>query len=347
MDKKEILLSVIVPVYNAENNIENCIWSICNQSYKNIEIIAVDDGSKDLSYSKLQKLAQNDERIRVITQDNRGVSSARNVGLSNSKGEYVTFVDADDFIEENGYEIILEKMNATNSDVAIYAFSRDYKDSSEIDLLPWNNGTVLEKEEILKSLVPQMISAKRGIQNISGSVCRSVFRRTAVQDLTFDEAVRIQEDLIFCIYAYARANKILIMNGVKYHYIKHESTTTEHFRKDYYKESLAFEDKIIEALITVGIFDEIKDRYWSKRITMYSLCVSNLFRKDAPADVDNDLKSIINGFRKDAYITNRFNLKYVDKLKLAIFILFKFGTLRMISKIYSKKEARRQNSLSV
>ena len=93
------IISVIIPVYNVENYIEKCLNSIVNQTYNNLEIIIIDDGSTDNSIAIAEKIAENDKRIRIISQVNQGVSSARNLGLDNASGEYILFIDSDDWLD--------------------------------------------------------------------------------------------------------------------------------------------------------------------------------------------------------------------------------------------------------
>ena len=109
---KEPLITVVVPIYNVEDYLNKCIESIVNQTYKNLEIILVDDGSPDNSPKMCDDWAKKDKRIKVIHKENGGVSSARNIGIDKSKGEWITFVDADDWIEktyiEDMYNISIE-----------------------------------------------------------------------------------------------------------------------------------------------------------------------------------------------------------------------------------------------
>lgn len=110
-------LSVIVPIYNAEKHLNRCIQSIINQTYTNIELLLIDDGSKDSSGEICDKYAASDERIRVFHKKNGGVSSARNVGLDNATGYYIAFVDSDDYLMPNAYEILIKNSTANNQPI--------------------------------------------------------------------------------------------------------------------------------------------------------------------------------------------------------------------------------------
>lgn len=112
------LISVIVPVYNLENYIERCLKSIQNQTYSNIEIIVVDDGSIDDSWNVINRIAKEDNRIIPVHKENGGVSSARMLGLDNANGEWIGFVDGDDEIEEDMYEVLINNAFECNADIS-------------------------------------------------------------------------------------------------------------------------------------------------------------------------------------------------------------------------------------
>ena len=114
-----ILVSIIVPMYNSEKYIERCVKSLISQSYKNIEIVIVDDGSKDNSLQLIKDYANKDSRIKVYTQSNQGPSVARNTGLDNSTGKYIMFVDADDFIEHNMFKNLVDIIKVNRVDIII------------------------------------------------------------------------------------------------------------------------------------------------------------------------------------------------------------------------------------
>lgn len=125
------LVSVIVPVYNAEHFIEKCIHSILNQSYKNIELILVNDGSTDNSVKICDSFAKIDNRIKLIHQANSGPSVARNNGIYNAKGKYIQFIDADDYIEENMIETLVNEMEK-GLDIVICGYKRIFKEENKI-----------------------------------------------------------------------------------------------------------------------------------------------------------------------------------------------------------------------
>ena len=113
-------ISVIIPVYNAENFLNECLNSIINQTYENLEIICINDGSTDNSLNILKKFSKKDTRIKIFTTDNCGQGSARNLGLNNASGEYISFIDADDWIRLDTYEILYSKIYQSDLDLLFF-----------------------------------------------------------------------------------------------------------------------------------------------------------------------------------------------------------------------------------
>lgn len=149
MDKE--LISVIVPVYNVETYLRQCIESIVGQSYKNLEIILVDDGSKDNSGKICDDYARKDKRIKVIHKKNGGLSDSRNVGITVATGNYIAFVDSDDWIEKNMYEKMYNQCNKFKADICVCGFFREYKDRA---ISEGNFGErVYDAEDALRELI--------------------------------------------------------------------------------------------------------------------------------------------------------------------------------------------------
>ena len=119
MKEEKPLITIVVPIYKVEQYLENCIQSIIKQTYTNLQIILVDDGSPDNCGKICDEYALKDKRIEVVHQSNAGVSEARNIGISKAKGEYIGFVDSDDYIDENMYEEMYELLKTREADVCI------------------------------------------------------------------------------------------------------------------------------------------------------------------------------------------------------------------------------------
>lgn len=240
-------ISIIVPVYNVEKYVEKCIQSLINQSYKNIEIILVDDGSNDRSNKIIDEYAKVDSRILTIHQKNKGVSAARNAGLKVATGEYVGFVDPDDYVDYQMYETMLKKIELNMSDFAVCGFSKvtELSDKEEIFEI---------KDELLspKKCVEDLFDFRGGYA-IKPSVCNKLFRRDKIGDLKFDENIGISEDLKFVVQYILKCNSIVYVKQAFYKNLQRDGSTTRS------KGKAAQIIKTVE--IDNFVYDEIKKIY--------------------------------------------------------------------------------------
>ena len=124
INEENFLISIVIPVYNAEKYLEQCLNSIKNQTYKNFEVILVNDGSIDNSESICKVFVESDTRFRYYLKANGGASSARNLGLDNAQGNYITFIDADDWVDENHLEVLINNIKESNSDMAVSSITK-------------------------------------------------------------------------------------------------------------------------------------------------------------------------------------------------------------------------------
>lgn len=204
MDESQI--SIIVPIYNTGMYLERCIKTILNQSYNNIELILINDGSTDCSGSICDKISSEDKRVKVIHTENNGLSKARNIGIAHSTGSYISFVDSDDYVHEDIYKDMIRVAETTNVDLVYcnyiegcldkYVFEK-YKDL-RFDIV--NSSKILElgyKKESLKYLV----------------VWNKLFKKKIIKDINFDEDIKMGEDHIFCNKVYNEVNNVGYLNN--------------------------------------------------------------------------------------------------------------------------------------
>lgn len=221
------LISVIVPIYNGEKYLTRCIDSIRNQTYENIEIILVDDGSSDNSGKICDEIANEDSRVIVIHKKNGGLSSARNVGMQASTGKYIGFVDSDDWIAPEMYGYLMRLIKSSDSDIAQIEckFAREYSFETE-KCKPIEE--VFEGKEILQYYMTTT--------TITGSysVCRCLFKKESISNLHFREG-KINEDIDFKYKALANCKRFVQSNLVKYFYFQSTGSisTSGLKRRDY------------------------------------------------------------------------------------------------------------------
>lgn len=251
MDSKSIYksqttpkVSVVVPIYNMGKYLSKCVDSLLGQTYENVEIILIDDGSTDNSFSICQDYAQQYYNIIAIHQANSGVSAARNRGLEVASGNYISFVDPDDFLAQNAYKIIVDLMEKNNSDIVLM---KDY----------WFSGTEppdSKEEVVLQSYIYEGTERISSILRETCSVCRCVFRQNALNSLKFSVGLRHGEDGLFLAQALVNAHKVLIITKQLYYRRKTpNSTTRAPYSKAYLdvvKTSEAIEKLLLEENIT-------------------------------------------------------------------------------------------------
>lgn len=207
-------ISIIVPVYNIESYIMKCLDSIISQTFRNFEVILVNDGSTDNSGDICDLYVKKDKRIRFINKKNGGLSSARNAGIQIAQGEYLGFVDGDDWIDKDMFSQLYRLCNETNSDISICKFDREI------------NGKLIEKNEIEFTKEMDNIEAMRELFKgvlYRFSACNKLFKKTLFENIEFPEG-RIHEDLSTTYKLFASANKVIFTNYRGYIYVKRENS---------------------------------------------------------------------------------------------------------------------------
>lgn len=215
MNENQPLISVIVPVYNCEMYLNQCVESIINQTYSNLEIVLVDDGSTDDSGKICDEYSEKDHRVVVLHTVNGGAASARNKGLNVAKGEYITFVDSDDWIESDMYHSMLELLKNNSADVAKVGFIKEYENNSSIVLGNEYDGIYLKDEAVKKFLYHE--------NEFCGGVWDKLYKRKLFDNVRFPEKL-ITEDYYVNALIYANLNRIAVSSKAYYHYRMQENS---------------------------------------------------------------------------------------------------------------------------
>ncbi len=205
------LVSIIVPVYNAEKYLRACLESLLCQTYKSIEIILVDDGSSDGSGEICKEYASNHNNVNYILQDNGGASRARNTGLTAARGEYIGFCDADDTVEADMYEYLVKGMEEHSADIAQCGVYFDTGDTFELMYTP--------KKPII---MPEGIESADGgfFRYLAPSTWSKLYREERIGALRYDPEFIIGEDLRYNLFALSTARRAVLLPEPKYHYIQ-------------------------------------------------------------------------------------------------------------------------------
>ena len=220
MDK---LVSVIIPVYNVESYLSRCLDSVLNQTYKDIEIILIDDGSTDNSLKICNKYQKKDKRIKVISNTNHGVSYTRNCGIDAAKGNYIIFIDSDDYIDNRMIEILYNSL--INNDV---------------DFSMCNICSITEKGDIIKATynATNIVDNQEFMENIYnfdysyGYPINKLFKRKTIGNIRFKENIHFMEDFTFICDVMRNVKNVYYCNDVLYYYVQRKNSSTHNTYSD-------------------------------------------------------------------------------------------------------------------
>lgn len=237
------MLSIIVPVYNCGEYINKCVQSVLEQTVTDLELILVDDGSFDGSGELCDLWAQSDSRVKVIHQANAGVSAARNAGLEAAMGEYIGFVDADDYIAPRMYEMAMEAMS--DADICMFDTVTVFAAGTAKDTIPLlEESCLLEKKDWEPPLLAQM----------AGSACRCLYRRALVQEIRFPVGIKLSEDRLFNLEAMGRAEKLYYLKKGMYFRTVREGSACNRYHGDRFQQNL----------LAMGAAEKILREYWGE-----------------------------------------------------------------------------------
>lgn len=215
------LISVIIPVYNVEKYLDKCLDSLVNQTYKNIEIIVVDDGSPDNCPVICDEWAKKDNRIKVIHKENGGLSSARNTGIDIASGEFVAFVDSDDWVDLNTLEVAYKMISSGNYDLSIYSLLPEYGTETEQYISGYDTN-YCDRKELFGLILND--------NYVCGYACNKLFKRTLIGDLRFDESLLSCEDIDFCAKYAAKCKNAVYTTAKFYHYRQRNDSMTGEYK---------------------------------------------------------------------------------------------------------------------
>lgn len=305
------LVTLIVPVYNTERYIDKCIDSLVNQTYKNIEIILVDDDSTDNCSQLCDSWAEKDSRITVIHKENGGVSSARNAALDIAKGDYITFADSDDFLEPDSIETLVVTLHLNNADISVGNYFFDYIDSRETVKLT-SKSMVLEKKDILKNYLLDL--------NIRTEVHNKLYKASLFQNTRFSEGISYAEDFEMNYKLLKQAHRLAMTDKCIYHYVQESgsSSTTEYItvpRADSYK----IAQKIVEEQERGSELFECA--LWRYIVRLYALMM-----RICKCNDHSFFDKYFDIYRQEIlkYKKNIYNGSYRRKQKAATYLLDKF-----------------------
>lgn len=344
--KKGILVSVIVPVYNMEKFLSRCIDSILGQSYANTEIILVDDGSRDGSLKICRTYEGGYSNIHVVAKENGGVSTARNAGLEIASGDWIMFVDPDDYLEPSCVEELLKGVSSRVDIVSCSCYSREGENCLRCHFFGEDRQFVTFEEK--KDLFLQLMDIKHGqegpIMTAIGVPWGKIYRKSLLEhyNLRFDVSLRRVQDNLFNMYAFYFARKVVYINKPLYNYsYDHIGVFFSSYRPDYVDIYLPVMDARYKAVTKLGLVrdPDLRKAYLNEAmINMGSICKSGIFNpgdrrsyKEKKKHLEEVLKH-----RFSKMLMNLHSFPLIDTAKYKLFwLMLRFRTDALIS-IYSR-----------
>lgn len=321
------LVSVVVPIYNVEQYLEKCIESIINQSYKNLEIILVDDGAKDRCPQICDKYGEMDNRIKIIHKKNGGAAKARKVGAASAGGEYITFIDGDDWIEKDMIARMIQKQTDFHADVVICNFCRDQKYNISYEEMFFPEG-FYDKFLLQTKVYPQMVySGTFGKFGITPSMWGKIFCIALLKKVIADAPgnVSLGDDATVLYPLMLQAKQCYIIHDPLYHYRVNENSMTLSYNKTQTRDTINLINYLRKKFVVYKNYN-LQEQLVAYQLFITMRNIVNIgeagFRKGYGNRI-KDLKTYLN--RTSFYDTIKQNhIKNIEvskKIKLGIWIL--------------------------
>lgn len=316
------LISVIVPGYNVEKYVENTIESILKQTYYNLEIILVDDGSSDNTGKIFDKYKNMDDRIVVIHKSNGGLSDARNAGIKKANGKYLSFIDGDDYIDSDFYEILIKNIKNNNCDISVAGLRRIYNNKVEKSY---------SKKMQKKLSIEESINIINGFDFFDVSVCDKLFKKELFNDIQFKKGAK-SEDMFIIFDLLFKSKFVYYDNNTNYNYVQRSGSITHDYIGEVSLDFIGANEYAIKVIqdnypnclsgaYTKYLFSciGVYDKYLIKKETRLKKEMLDLIRKDfVKAD-----KKIVKGKRKIQLLLIYYFPFLYDIIFLAVFKLKK------------------------
>ncbi len=285
---KEPEISVIVPIYQTERYLDRCIESIVNQTYSNLEIILVDDGSPDRCPQMCDEWAKKDSRIRVVHKQNAGLGMARNSGIEAATGEYICFFDSDDYVALDTIEKAYRLAEAEQSDVIVFGLNNVNAQGRVIrSVIPESDRVTYAGEDVQKRFLPDLIAAKQD------STCRNVWmsawacilsmrmiRKTGWRFVSEREIISEDVYSLLCLYAYVK--RVSVLPEALYYYCENGASLTHVYKADRFEKICHFYETSVRKALELGYDEEVAERLQWQLACFVIAAMKQVVRADIP-----------------------------------------------------------------
>lgn len=248
---KQVKLTVIVPVYNVQDYLLQCINSILEQSHSDLEIILVNDGSTDNSPQICEELSKKDARIKLIHQTNGGVSAARNTGIAASTGEYITFVDSDDWLDKNMYQKLLNAARDNHKPDVVMCDFTTVRDNNRFNITSNLRAGFYAKKDIIREIYPTLLVTEDFGRLPIVSVWNCLFKKSLFlnDQIRFDEKLRYSEDYLFTAEVMTHCQSYCyVKNFFGYYYRQYNDSRSKKYRPEWWMTLVSLNSKLVQLL---------------------------------------------------------------------------------------------------
>lgn len=307
-------LSVVIPVYNVQNELRICLDSIINQSYRDMEIIIIDDASTDTSADVIKDYASKYQFIKpVFLQHNVGVGNVRNYGISLAKGRYIGFVDSDDWVDINFYQSLINSIKFNDSDIAICGIKTEYNNSLNCQLrYKYDFENCITGEYALKLLTKSENYGCFITPIVNNKIYTTNFLKS--NNIHFNVTRSFQDDF-FSFFAILYSNKISLVTDTYYHYYQRQTSTTHTFSKELIIDCLNTLVQIRSILLENAYLDRCKKEYYSYVERLITSLLNMLIKKEQNVITQKEyLKFIVSEFSK--FFTISEVIDYIDASRI-------------------------------
>lgn len=344
---EEEKISIIVPVYNVEKYLEKCIDSLIEQTYKNLEILLIDDGSKDMSSIICDKYEKKDQRIKVIHKDNGGVSSARNRGIEIASGQWITFMDPDDWAEKNMIELALDIAKKYNADIVQWN-SYYNKEKEETKRKSINPDILVRKEKEIELFQLDIISTiyeetenHTSVGPIRG-VWGKLYKKEVLEGVKFNTKLYAFEDGLFNLNVFNKAKTVVLFNKYLHHYRINPKSVCNSYKSTWLEQNEQIL-KEVQQFIKENKKEELKfyELYNVLACELFSSSLTRcIFHKNNPKTEKEKKQQLKNYVQTDINknVFEKVNQKYLNKKQKLIINLVKKQRFNSIFWIYKIKQ---------
>ena len=314
-------ISVVVPTYNSEKSIQRCIKSIQHQKYNDLEIIVVNDGSTDNTIEIIDTLKRDDNRIKLIDIPNGGVSHARNIGIENATGDYITFVDSDDYIDEEMYITLMNIIQEKKVKIAHCSYKNVDNNENIISIVGGSNKVVIQNhDEAMKCLLSGRLFA--------GGMCNKLFSIDLFEYIRLNESIKYNEDVLVCFSLFDKVEESVYVDVPFYNYVAVESSSTHSANTVMLREQCLYVSRLMQQYSKGKPYFNIADsRVASQLLVLYRAYIFS--KSNDFTDEKRKLKNEILDYKSRGFYNSK-------RDKISVF-LFKYAPwmYRCIYKIHS------------